>query len=203
MSCGASRPARCFGGGEWGILAQVDCLGSHVGTRACPKCSRLVDEADEFCRECGGDLRSAIPPGGDRDDTEIGPTLGPAPPRRRDESGPARVLFGRFEVVRTLGRGGMGTVYEARDRHLEGAAVALKVLHPELARNPEARTRLKREVLVARELGNPDHVVRVYGYHEESGEDGLAGFDMELLEGASLAANLSAAGLASPFSDLT
>ena len=97
----------------------------------------------------------------------------------------------------------MGTVYEARDRHLEGAAVALKVLHPELARNPEARTRLKREVLVARELGNPDHVVRVYGYHEESGEDGLAGFDMELLEGASLAANLSAAGLASPFSDLT
>ena len=61
---------------------------------------------------------------------------------------------------------------------------------------------LERVVLVARKLRHPDHDVRVYAYQEESGEDGLAGFDMELLDGASFAAHLAQDDPASPFREL-
>lgn len=46
--------------------------------------------------------------------------------------------FGRYQVVRRIGRGGMGSVYEARQVDL-GRAVALKVLSPELAGDPVFR----------------------------------------------------------------
>lgn len=54
----------------------------------------------------------------------------------------------RFEVVGTLGRGGMATVYLVHDR-VRDERVALKVLHDHLADNPSMRERLRREVLAA------------------------------------------------------
>ena len=169
----------------------------------CPKCRASVDSSDVFCRECACDLRPAAQPYEDPDGTGIGAASTAEPLAQLGQHPPAQVFFGHFEVVRRLGRGGMGTVYAARDTRLDGELVALKVLHPELSRNPEARARFRREVIVARKLGNPDHIVRVYAPHEEPGDDGLLGFSMELLDGASLADHLAPAGPTSPLSDLT
>ena len=74
---------------------------------------------------------------------------------------PGRILSARFEIVRLIGVGGMGAVYEATDRILAGRAVALKVLLPSLTSSPEAHERFTREVMVTRELRHPG-IVSVY-----------------------------------------
>jgi eukaryotic-like serine/threonine-protein kinase len=100
------------------------------------------------------------------------------------------VLLGRFKVVRLLGRGGMGEVYEARDLRLH-ATVALKMLRASLADNPGLRDRLQREVQLARAVTHPN-VCRVFDFHEQEGPNGepLAFVTMELLEGETLADRL-------------
>jgi hypothetical protein len=100
-----------------------------------------------------------------------------------------QTLAGRWQVVRILGRGGMCTVYEARQDH--GAPVALKLLSPVLAQNPRARARFLREGRVANAVGHPN-AVRVL-------DSGVASDDhlflvMELLEGETLRQRRMAAG---------
>ncbi|HLB10456.1 MAG TPA: protein kinase [Gemmatimonadaceae bacterium] len=91
-----------------------------------------------------------------------------------------QALVGKYEIVRTLGAGGMATVYLARDvRH--GRDVALKVLHPDLgsALGPE---RFQREIRLAARLQHP-HILTVL----DSGEDlGRLWFTMPFVEGESL-----------------
>ena len=78
-------------------------------------------------------------------------------PRRSSLQGPPRlgpgdVLEGRFLIVRFLARGGMGEVYEAEDRLLEGLRVAIKTILPEIAAEPGAQKRFQKEVLLARQV---------------------------------------------------
>ena len=70
------------------------------------------------------------------------------------------MLLGRYSLERELGRGGMGTVFLARDIRLE-RPVALKVLHPALASQPQARERFLREARTAARLAHP-HIVPIY-----------------------------------------
>ena len=57
------------------------------------------------------------------------------------------ILGGRYEILQILGEGGMGAVYKAQDREL-GRTVALKVIRPELASNPDILQRFKQELLL-------------------------------------------------------
>src|SRR6266550_2425735 len=61
----------------------------------------------------------------------------------------------RFQVVRILGKGGMGTVYLARDERLE-RPVAVKVLHTEDLATDERRTRFMREARTAASIRHPN-----------------------------------------------
>ncbi len=87
----------------------------------------------------------------------------------------------RWRVVRFLGQGGMGSVYEARQD--DGTRVALKLLRPVLARNPRTRARFLREGRIAQAIGHPN-AVRVLDSVCE--RDGRLFLIMELLDGETL-----------------
>jgi serine/threonine-protein kinase len=94
-------------------------------------------------------------------------------------------LVGRYEIEREIGRGGMATVYLARDVNHE-RPVALKVLHPELAESLGTE-RFQREIRVAAGLQHP-HILSV---HDSGSTDGYLWFTMPFVEGESLRDRLS------------
>ncbi len=109
-------------------------------------------------------------------------------------SGPSfrtgEVLAERFEIIRFLARGGMGEVYEARDALLHGTRVALKTILPSNALEPEARMRLAKEVMLAREITHPN-VCPIYDFFESEQSGGYLCFlTMKLLQGETLAGRL-------------
>jgi eukaryotic-like serine/threonine-protein kinase len=105
-----------------------------------------------------------------------------------------RTLAGRYELAGVIGRGGMGTVYEARDLVL-GRSVAVKLLAGLLAdQDPTSIARFEREARAAAALNHPA-VVAVY----DTGEDDGARFIvMELISGRSLEAILREQGPLEP-----
>lgn len=89
--------------------------------------------------------------------------------------------FGEYEICETLGRGGMGEVYSARDTAL-GRMVALKLLAPDVAGTPKAVERLIREAKAASALNHPN-IVTVYGLIRQDTKLAVA---MELVAGEAL-----------------
>ena len=97
------------------------------------------------------------------------------------------IVLGRFKIVRVLGRGGMGEVYEAQDQEL--GPVALKTIRRDLVGDRAVLRRFKQEVQLARQVISP-HVCRIYELFlfPESRPRRLAAFlTMELLDGVTLA----------------
>jgi serine/threonine-protein kinase len=92
------------------------------------------------------------------------------------------VVRRKYRLDRLLGVGGMAAVFAAT--HRNGSRVALKVLHPELARFPEVRSRFLREGYVANRIEHPG-VVRVID-DDDDDEEGTSFLVIELLEGETL-----------------
>jgi tetratricopeptide (TPR) repeat protein len=108
------------------------------------------------------------------------------------------LIAGRFEIVRLLGTGGMGAVYQARDRELK-ADVAIKTLRSEVARDQTALDRLRREIALARRVTHPNACRLFDLFRHESPEHGeIAFLTMELLDGETLAARLKREGAVPP-----
>ncbi len=135
----------------------------------------------------GGRARPAIPiapfgasarPPKPGETTVADPHFGDPKPRAAARR---RVTLGGYTILREVGRGGMGIVYEAIQLRLN-RRVALKVLATK-DMEPEGFERLKREALAAARLQHPN-VVQVYDAGED---DGLPYFAMEFVSGASLA----------------
>ena len=92
------------------------------------------------------------------------------------------VIGGKYRVIRLIGDGGMGSVYEAHHEML-GTNVALKFLHSELARRPGLSSRFLQEARVSARIQSP-HVTRVTDVDQTP--DGSPFIVMELLSGESL-----------------
>jgi eukaryotic-like serine/threonine-protein kinase len=100
------------------------------------------------------------------------------------------VVDGRYELLRVIGQGGMGTVYEVRHRAL-GKRFALKALRKDLARDAEIAARFIQEARTAAAVSHPG-LVEITDFGRL--ETGQVYFVMELLEGESLAALLRRSG---------
>ena len=98
---------------------------------------------------------------------------------------PGTTIGGRYEILEMLGVGGMGEVYKARDIAL-GRLVALKVIRPELVRNPAIIDRFKQEILLSSTVTHKN-VIRIYDLGEA---DGMKFITMEYVDGRDLRAVL-------------
>jgi len=90
--------------------------------------------------------------------------------------------LGPYEIGASLGVGGMGEVYRARDTKL-GRDVAVKVLPESLAGDPDRLARFHREAQVLAALNHPN-IAQIYGFEDSGATHGLV---MELVEGPTLA----------------
>lgn len=97
------------------------------------------------------------------------------------------LLLGRFRIVRRLGSGGMGEVYEALD--LELGRIAVKTIRADIANNPDVLARFKREVQLARKISG-QNICRIYELFVLADNPKLAQrafLTMEYLDGTTLA----------------
>jgi len=108
-----------------------------------------------------------------------------------DENIPSRL--GGYEVLTILGKGGMGSVLLGRQISLQ-RKVAIKVMHPEIAQNPNFVARFTREAYAAAQLTH-HNVVQVYDIGEDKGQHF---FSMEFVQGQSLMDMLRAEGRLAP-----
>ena len=137
----------------------------------CPSCSTSVPAGARFCPGCGSAFRS---------ESGAGDAL-----RDRLQS----AVGDSFQVERLLGRGGMGSVYLAREPSLD-RLVAIKVLPPERAQSPDLRERFRREARTAAQLSHPN-IVPLLTFGED---DGLMYFVMGYVEGEPLSARVQREG---------
>lgn len=138
----------------------------------CPSCGADLPDSAAFCMECGTNLSP-------------GTSEAPADPLREAL---VKALGSQYEVMRLLGRGGMGAVYLARESALD-RLVAVKVLPPE-ASDDHSRERFQREARTAAKLTHPN-IVPLYSFGET---DGMMYFVMGFVQGESLADRMARQG---------
>lgn len=141
-----------------------------VNPRVCPACGARYPADFRVCP------RDATPLADAPDDED--PIVG-------------QLLDGSYEVLRVIGEGGMGRVYEARHTRLHTKRFAVKLLHHELARQPDVVTRFQREAEAASVLTHPN-VVGVYDVNTSA--DGRPYIVAELLQGEDLGSHLDRVG---------
>jgi Tol biopolymer transport system component len=101
--------------------------------------------------------------------------------------------IGAYAVDALLGAGGMGEVYRARDTKLN-RDVALKILPPLVANDPDRLARFRREAQVLASLNDP-HIAQIYGFEDSGGTHTLV---MELVDGPTLAERITRGPLPIP-----
>jgi serine/threonine-protein kinase len=143
-------------------------------SRRCPSCDRRFPAAFKVCPHDATPLEDAP----DDEDPMLGAVLG-----------------GSYEIIRMVGEGGMGRVYEARHQRLTTKRFAVKMLHPDLARQPDVVTRFQREAEASSVLSHPN-VVDVFDV--SSSPDGRPYIVAELLQGEELGNHLDRVGKMTP-----
>ncbi len=157
-----------------------------------PKTQPVVDDAVTPAMQDGKTVRSSHVGKADPSDATGTPDLVDlasasllAPAQEPDEIG----RMGAYSVLKLLGKGGMGSVYLARDVRLN-RPVALKIMLPKFVEIPSARARFLREARTVAKLRN-DYIVNI---HQVDEDRGIPFFVMEYLEGMPLDKFLGAGG---------
>ncbi len=127
----------------------------------CPICEKTYSDEVEVCEVDGTLLREV--------EVKQDPLIG-------------KMIKGRYRVIEKIGEGGMGTVYLAEQVSI-GRKVALKILHPEFARDQEFVKRFRQEARLAASL-NHRNVITVFDF--DQGDDGSLFIAMEYVQGQSL-----------------
>ena len=168
----------------------------------CPDCGNKTTPGVKFCSECGYNLSTTSSQSNSQSVNEI-PQRPPSQPVNTnaipddadmfdDPSGtllmlPRGMKLGDYEVVRMIGKGGMGVVYEALFHGLDHPVTrAIKTVPPLVSSNPKAISDLKREVRIAQELGHPN-IVKTYNLEQIRDKTFIV---MEYVKGQDLASYL-------------
>jgi serine/threonine protein kinase/tetratricopeptide (TPR) repeat protein len=132
-----------------------------VPTNTCSSCGTNFDQRFKFCPNCGA-------------------TLDGAPPHGHTLAG--KVMRGKYKLLRKVGEGSMGTVYEAEHVQLH-KRVAVKVLHPDLYLSEEALNRFQHEGIAAGRFTHPN-AIQIFDF--DKGEDDTVYLAMEYVDGRTL-----------------
>jgi serine/threonine protein kinase/tetratricopeptide (TPR) repeat protein len=167
---------------------QLRTLAGNDAATAIEEGTRLpFGDADDAPTAHGATLDSAGKSRGPATTSATRRQVGHAP--RGSDSGPLKVgqaFSNRYHIIRVLGIGGMGAVYQAWDAEL-GMAVALKVIRPEATTDQaaarEMERRFKQELVLARQVTHKN-VVRI---HDLGEIDGIKYITMPYLDGSDLA----------------
>ena len=127
----------------------------------CPRCGHQNSAESVECEKCKTPLPindQTLATGGEGWSVPVGDVI--VSPASLVPLTPGSSLGVRYEIIRLLGQGGMGTVYLAHDRELD-RKVALKVIRADMAANPESLKRFKQELLIARQITHRN-VIRIF-----------------------------------------
>ena len=164
----------------------------------CPVCATQNPDTASRCRKCHTPLPLAaseetMNEGATPEDWTVGGSSKKSPATGEGALEVGSVLAGRYEILQLLGQGGMGAVYKARDTELD-RIVALKLIRPELARNPEILKRFKQELILARQVTHKN-VIRIFDLGQA---DEVKFITMDYVEGRDLRAILLERGKLAP-----
>jgi len=153
----------------------------------CPVCATRNSASASECKKCHTSFASSVAQetlneGGVPEDwTVAGSSKISAAAAGSETLDIGTVLAGRYELLKLIGQGGMGAVYKARDKELD-RVVALKLIRPELAKNPEVLRRFKQELILARQVTHKN-VIRIFDLGQS---DGIKFITMDFVEGQDL-----------------
>jgi predicted Ser/Thr protein kinase len=149
-------------------------------TATCPRCQTplATDAPEGLCPAClmAGGLASAPFPA-----ATFASTTPWTDERRAAAIADLAPHFPQLEIIELLGQGGMGTVYKARQKHLD-RLIALKVIPPEAAKEPAFAERFAREARALARLNHPNIVT----VHDFGQSDGVYFLLMEFVDGLNL-----------------
>lgn len=142
--------------------------------RRCPTCQQLNRDAAQFCAFCGARIGSSAPP------VDIYPSLALPPGQLLKDNA--------YRVIRRLTKGGMGTLYLAKDLRTFGRPVVIKQMldyydPAEAEGAAKARSRFEEEGRTLASLSHPG-IPKIYAFFEEAGRHYIV---MEYIEGDNLA----------------
>lgn len=100
---------------------------------------------------------------------------------------PGTLIAGRYEIVACLGSGSMGLVYSCKNKEISDHLVAIKVLYPEVAKDPIASARFRNEIFASYGVSSK-HVVRAFEFVRDGD---IVAYTMEYVDGGDLADRLS------------
>ncbi len=158
-----------------------DTLATQVNatTTVCPLCGLVYEGGEVFCPNDGGRLAAHEP------------VLSYSqPPRAYVDPLLGQVLSGRYRILRKIGEGGMGIVYEAEHIVIE-KRVGLKVLREDFSNRQDVVERFRQEAKSASKIGH-EHIIDISDFGETP--QGASFFVMELLHGRDLAQELEKLG---------
>lgn len=173
---------------------EIDCSSSSSGTeivtgRPPDRITRSRDELEIELGDSQTRMITSAPPSRDSRSGRKTPRVSRSRPALgKPKIRPVRLLPGRrvpgtrYRLVRWLGEGGMGVVYEAEHEDIE-RRVALKILRPDASSDPVLAARFREEARAASKVGSP-HIVEIFDFGELP--DGRLMFAMENLPGHGL-----------------
>lgn len=145
----------------------------------CPGCGSEIPPNSRFCNTCGHKI-DPVP-----EDRKTTKTLHPL---ARDLA-VGTTVAGRYQIIRELGRGGMGKIYEARDNRVN-EKIALKALRADISADEKTITRFKNELNIAGKISHPN-VCRMYDLTQDAG---VYYITMEYVSGEDLKSRITRVG---------